>query len=162
MVESMTLSIGIGLILSVFMAEFFSLVAGGMVVPGYLAVLLNQPIRILEIFIIAILNWLIVSQVERITILFGRRRVTVTLLLGFILNLAFAIWVHPILNQAPILFNFFSNPISFSAFGYIIPGLISLWFDRQGILQTLSIITINMILIRLILMSFNISTIWFR
>ncbi len=151
MIESMTLSIGIGLILSVFMAEFFSLIAGGMVVPGYMAILLNEPIRVVEIFAISILTWLIVSQLERITILFGRRRVTVTLLIGFLLNMSFKTWIHPVTDQIGF---------SLTAFGYIIPGLISLWFDRQGIAQTLSIIVINMIVIHLILLLFNPSTTW--
>ena len=147
----MTLSIGIGLILSVFMAEFFSLIAGGMVVPGYLAMIMNEPIRIVEIFTISILTWLIVSKIENVTILFGRRRVTVTLLIGFILNIVFKIWIHPAMDHIGL---------SVSAFGYIIPGLICLWFDRQGILQTLSIIIINMVIIHLILLMFNPATTW--
>lgn len=151
MIETMTISIGIGLLLSVFMAEFFSLIAGGMVVPGYLAMIMSEPIRIVEIFAISILTWLIVTQIERVTVLFGRRRVTTTLLIGFILNISFKLWIHPMMDQ----FGF-----ALSAFGYIIPGLISLWFDRQGIVQTLSIITINMVIIHLILLIFSHSTTW--
>ena len=35
--------------------------------------------------------------------------------------------------------------------GYIIPGLIALWFNRQGVIQTLAALIITSVLVRLIL-----------
>lgn len=35
--------------------------------------------------------------------------------------------------------------------GYIIPGLMAIWYDRQGIIQTLSTLCIVSIVVRLLL-----------
>ncbi|MDX1626173.1 MAG: poly-gamma-glutamate biosynthesis protein PgsC/CapC, partial [Wenzhouxiangellaceae bacterium] len=35
--------------------------------------------------------------------------------------------------------------------GYIIPGLIAIWFDRQGVLRTLTGLIVSAVLVRLIL-----------
>ena len=103
--DSVTLSIGVGLVLSVFTAELFSLVAGGMVVPGYLATLLSEPVRIVEIFMISIVTWLGVGGIEKFTVLFGRRKVTITLLIGFIFNMITSKWL-------PSLFSYYGGEVA--------------------------------------------------
>jgi len=46
-VELLTLSIGIGLAASLLFSELFGLAAGGMIVPGYLALSLTRPFDLL-------------------------------------------------------------------------------------------------------------------
>ena len=46
MIDILTASIGIGLAVSLLFSEMFGLAAGGMVVPGYIALYLNRPIDI--------------------------------------------------------------------------------------------------------------------
>jgi hypothetical protein len=41
--------------------------------------------------------------------------------------------------------------VEIGVIGYIIPGLIALWFNRQGILQTLSALAVTSVLVRLAL-----------
>jgi hypothetical protein len=41
--------------------------------------------------------------------------------------------------------------VELGVIGYIIPGLIALWFNRQGVLQTLSALIIASVLVRLVL-----------
>jgi hypothetical protein len=38
-----------------------------------------------------------------------------------------------------------------SIIGYIIPGLIAIWFDRQGVLQTICGMAVTAVLVRLVL-----------
>ena len=44
MIDILTASIGIGLVVSLMFSEMFGLAAGGMVVPGYIALYLNRPV----------------------------------------------------------------------------------------------------------------------
>ena len=41
--------------------------------------------------------------------------------------------------------------VELGVIGYIIPGLIALWFNRQGVWQTLSALIVTSVLVRLIL-----------
>ena len=41
--------------------------------------------------------------------------------------------------------------VELGVIGYIIPGLIALWFNRQGILQTLSALIVTSVLVRMTL-----------
>ncbi len=41
--------------------------------------------------------------------------------------------------------------VELGVIGYIIPGLIALWFNRQGVLQTLAALIITSVLVRLVL-----------
>ena len=43
--------------------------------------------------------------------------------------------------------------VELGVIGYIIPGLIALWFNRQGILPTLSALLITSVLVRLVLIA---------
>jgi hypothetical protein len=46
----------------------------------------------------------------------------------------------------------FTGPdIELSVIGFIIPGLIAIWFDRQGIVETLAALVTASIFVRLIL-----------
>ena len=48
-------AIGLGLILSLFFTETLGVTAGGVIVPGYIALFLNQPSMVLGTFIISII-----------------------------------------------------------------------------------------------------------
>ncbi len=41
--------------------------------------------------------------------------------------------------------------VELGVIGYIIPGLIALWFNRQGIMQTLAALIVTSVLVRLVL-----------
>ena len=54
---------------------------------------------------------------------------------------------------------YFKNILSQMIFiGYLIPGLISSWMDRQGVLRTMSIVLIISSITRLIIISLEIFT----
>jgi len=144
-----TLAIAIGLIVSFAFTEIFGLAAGGMVVPGYLALELNRPANILLTLLAAVATFLIVRGIAHLAIVYGRRRIVLMLLVGFLvgtlmragLALAFgeehAVSAHAL--TAP------------TVIGFIVPGLIALWIDRQGMLQTVSVLATSSVVVRLVL-----------
>ena len=74
MIDILTASIGIGLAVSLLFSEMFGLAAGGMVVPGYIALYLNRPIDILLTLLAALLTYLVVHSLSTFMIIYGKRR----------------------------------------------------------------------------------------
>lgn len=137
-------AIGIGVMVSFAFYEIVGLSPGGIVVPGYIALFLNQPVRILITLAVALLTYLIVIQLSNYVILYGRRRFLTMVLVSFLLK-----WlIEEIIIKMPI------SGIELRSIGYIIPGLIANEMRRQGILPTIYSLAIVSILVRLILLLF--------
>ena len=140
-VNSQVLSIGvfIGIVVSMLFYERELLSPGGVVVPGYTALfLITNPIIIVYTLIIALLTALIIKRASRITILFGRRRFAITMLLALSLSLASNVLFGFLAGPFPVLF---TGPYAYQGFqviGIIIPGLIANELHRQGVVPTLA------------------------
>ncbi|MFQ6606851.1 MAG: poly-gamma-glutamate biosynthesis protein PgsC [Fidelibacterota bacterium] len=138
------ITVGLGIALSLVLSETLGVTAGGIIVPGYIALYLHQPFQVLITFFAAILVFLIVRFLSRFMFIYGKRRLVLTLLLGFMAgyvsrNILFSPW----------------ESYSFAVIGNIIPGLIASWMDRQGVLRTLSVVLITAALVKLIVMVFS-------
>jgi poly-gamma-glutamate biosynthesis protein PgsC/CapC len=164
----LALAIGVGLLLTLLVTEAFGIAAGGLVVPGYMALKLMQPINFVLTILVALATFAIIRVLSSFTVIYGRRMTGITILtayvIGALLELAIgggvAFQLAPAgaelvqgdsatdsLNQqlgAPVF-------VELGVIGYIIPGLIALWFNRQGIMQTLSALIITSVLVRLTL-----------
>ena len=137
--DPQTTAIGIGLAVTLLFSELFGLAAGGMIVPGYFALSLDDPSAVGLTVAVALLTWGIARGVSRLTILYGRRRVVFMVLTGFLLGqLVRTMTLHEADLRAPII-------------GLIIPGLIALWIERQGVVETLSVLCICSVTVRLTL-----------
>ena len=137
-------AIGIGIVVSFAFYEIVGLSPGGIVVPGYIALFLDQPIRILVTLLVALLTYFIVSKLSNYIILYGRRRFLAMILIGFLLK-----WlIEEIIITIPI------SGIELRSIGYIIPGLIANEMGRQGIFPTLYSLAIVSIIVHLILLLF--------
>ena len=135
-------AIGIGMVVSFAFYEIVGLSPGGIVVPGYIALFLDQPIRILVTLLVALLAYFIIGKLSNYIILYGRRRFLAMILIGFLLK-----WlVEEIIITIPI------SGIELRSIGYIIPGLIANEMRRQGILPTIYSLVIVSIIVRLILL----------
>ena len=134
------IAIGLGIVLSLFFTETLGVTAGGLIVPGYIALHLQEPYMVIGTFIISIITYLIVQLLSNITLVYGKRRLVLSLLIGFLLG--------SIVKKM----NIFSIPGDEVVLGYIIPGLIANWMDRQGVLRTVSVILITASIVHLILM----------
>jgi poly-gamma-glutamate biosynthesis protein PgsC/CapC len=132
-----------GVIISLMFSELLGASAGGIVVPGYIALYLDRPLQILGTLVISLLTWAIIRIIGNFTLLFGKRRMVLSILIGFILG-----WLSRILVVQDITI----HQLQMQSIGYIIPGLIANWFERQGFWKTVSSMGIAAIVVRLALM----------
>jgi len=140
------IAIGLGMVISLFLTETLGIMAGGIIVPGYFALYLHNPIKILLTLFISLVAYLCVLYLSRIMLIYGRRRLILSLLIGFFIGYVLRI----IMDTYNI--NIFINNFELSYIGYIIPGLIASWMDRQGVIRTISVILIVSSIVNLIMM----------
>lgn len=148
MAELLSVAIGIGLAVSLLFSELFGLAAGGMVVPGYFAIALGRPIDVVLTIIAALATYLIVYLMSTFIIVYGRRRTVLMILVGYLIRILFNYLPLSVLDPVEPLA---SEATQFQVIGYIIPGLIAIWFDRQGWIETLCALITAAVAIRLIL-----------
>jgi poly-gamma-glutamate biosynthesis protein PgsC/CapC len=129
MTDADIITIGLGLVLSLVFAEFFGVAPGGIIVPGYLALGLADPLAVAITLAIAGVTFFIVRALATVTILYGRRRTVLMILIGFLLGS---------LVRAEIVPGAQVGPYVVDVVGYIVPGLIAIWMDRQGTVVTLA------------------------
>lgn len=146
--DTLTVSIAIGLIVSLVFTEMFGLSAGGMIVPGYLALQLHHPLSVLVTLLTAILTFGIVRLFSQYAIVYGRRRIVMMILVGFLVGSA--IRTLPMLSHTALTEQGWISEC-FCVIGFIIPGLIALWMDRQGWVETLAPLMTSSIVVRLVL-----------
>lgn len=138
---TVALSVGIGLLASFLFTELTGLYGGGLVVPGYLALYLDQPARVGATLLLALATYAVVWGLSHLIILYGRRRFMAMVLVAFWLGwLAVKFGVRvPAASQ------------EFKGIGYIIPGLIANDVARQGVLRTFSAVLLLAAVVRLAL-----------
>lgn len=124
-VSDLYIALVIGVILSLIFADKTGIIPGGLVVPGYLALVLDQPIFLFVILLISLLTYLVVTYgLAKITILYGRRKFVAMLLVGIVLKLLFD-YFYPIMP-----FEIFA----LSGIGIIVPGLLANAVQKQGMI----------------------------
>jgi gamma-polyglutamate biosynthesis protein CapC len=122
------LSLVVGVVVSLIYAERTGVIPAGLVVPGYLALVLDQVIFLSAIFLLSFLTFLIVDRgVDRLVILYGRRRFVAMLSVGIVLKLIFDA-LYPALPF---------EVYEFRGIGVIVPGLIGNAIHRQGVPHTM-------------------------
>ena len=135
------ISIGLGIFLSLILSESLGVTAGGIIVPGYIALYLHEPIQVVVTFLVAILVWAIIQGMGNVMFLYGKRRIVLALILGFFFGYISRNFIYP------------SEDIgSVAVIGNIIPGLIANWMDRQGIIRTLSVVLLTSVMVKLCVM----------
>jgi poly-gamma-glutamate biosynthesis protein PgsC/CapC len=152
MIDILTASIGIGLAVSLMFSEMFGLAAGGMVVPGYIALYLNRPVDIALTLAAAFVTYLVVHSLSTFIIIYGKRRTVLMILIGYM--------VRGLMTQIPfysseLLYQLSTHspiPPEWEPIGYVIPGLIAIWMDRQGVVETLAALVTSAVVVRLALM----------
>ena len=112
------ISIGLGIVLSLLLSETLGVTAGGIIVPGYIALYLHHPIQVLVTVMVAILVWGIIQWMGTVMFLYGKRRIVLALILGFFFGYLSRNFIY-----------FPENIGSVAVIGNIIPGLIANWMD---------------------------------
>ena len=135
------ISLGLGIFLSLILSESLGVTAGGIIVPGYIALYLHQPIQVVATFLVAILVWAIIQGMGNVMFLYGKRRIVLAIILGFFFGYISRNFIY--LSQ---------DIGSVAVIGNIIPGLIANWMDRQGIIRTLSVVLLTSVMVKLCIM----------
>lgn len=135
-------AIGLGLVASLLFTEAIGFAAGGFVVPGYIALYLDRPYQVLGTIFAALLTYGCLKLASRHLLIYGRRTLVLSVLLGFIFGR---------LTTLIPAFGLASIEGALTAIGFIIPGLLAYWMTRQGIVQTLAAMGVAAVLVRLAL-----------
>lgn len=152
----LTVAIGVGLVVSLLLSELFGLAAGGVVVPGYLALSLDRPISLAVTLVVALVSFLLVRGMSSYLIIYGRRRSSLMILVGYFLGVAAELVIEPqiaMIATGPTGTEALADATGFRVIGYVIPGLIAIWLDRQGVVQTLAVMFTAAAIVRLVLLA---------
>lgn len=114
----------LGVTLSLIFAEKTGISPAGIIVPGYLALVFDEPITMVIVFLISITTYIIVVFIlSRFTILYGRRKFVAMLVVGICIKLTFD-YFYP---------NMPFEIYEFRGIGVIVPGLMANTFQKNGI-----------------------------
>ena len=120
----------IGVAVSLLFTELTGFSPAGLIVPGYIVLCLQTPVRIVYTLVIALL--------ANFMILYGRRRFAVMILLAFTIDL--------IIASSEIL------PYDPGIIGVLVPGIIANELERQGAVKSLMSLAVVVGILALIMM----------
>ncbi|MDP7027064.1 MAG: poly-gamma-glutamate biosynthesis protein PgsC [Candidatus Marinimicrobia bacterium] len=146
MISEPGIYIGIGMVLSLFLTETLGVTAGGIIVPGYIAMNLENPERLVITFGVSIITFLFIKLLSQYIMVYGKRRLVLALLIGFLLGY---------LSRLENMITAGVGTTEFMVIGNIIPGLIANWMDRQGALRTISTVLITAGITKLCIMTIS-------
>ncbi|MCD4651670.1 MAG: poly-gamma-glutamate biosynthesis protein PgsC [Candidatus Cloacimonetes bacterium] len=134
-------AVGLGVLISLIFTELLGASAGGIIVPGYIAMHLHDPKRIIGTLLVSLATLMMIKLISKFTLVYGKRRMVLSILIGFIFG-----WISNIAFQ---WFPFGDTPLR--SIGFIIPGLIANWFERQGVIKTVCVMLLAAVMVRLIM-----------
>lgn len=145
------IAVGLGMILNMLLTETIGLAAGGVVVPGYIAIYLHKPDVVISTVAIALITYIILKLLSYHILLYGRRLLIIAIIIGYLLG--YITRVYPSISITTLRFDI-------TTIGFVVPGLIAYWMERQGIIETLSTMLIASVLVRfaLIILSAGVIT----
>ena len=118
----------LGVLLSLLFSEKTGIIPAGLIVPGYLGLIFDQPVFLMMVLLISLLTYVIVTYgISRFVILYGRRKFAAMLVVGISLKLIFD-YFYPVMP-----FEIYE----FRGIGVIVPGLIANTIQKQGLVATL-------------------------
>jgi len=135
-------SLILGMCLSLVLTETMGIAIAGIVIPGYLALILHNPLEVINLAGAGIITYLIVQVLSLYVITYGRRLLIICILIGFLITYL----TRLLLTASPA-----SLMTTMESLEFFIPGLIAYWIVRQGIIPTLSSTLIVSSLVRLII-----------
>lgn len=130
----------LGIIISIIFYEITEISPGGIIVPGYIALFLDQPVRIVLTILLSIATLYLINFLSQYTVLYGKRKFALMVMVSFILKFLFREGTEALSIGI----------ITTTAIGYIVPGITAQDMDRQGILKTVSSMLLVACVIKLI------------
>ena len=131
----------LSLLLSLIFTEVTNLLPGGIIVPYYFALYLDDPVKVAATVISALVAVGAVKLLSNVTILYGRRKFALYIIIG-------------ILEKILFTYFYFGNSYMFfnlsMTIGYLVPGILGRQMERQGIFKTLGSLAVVTLMIRLL------------
>ncbi len=132
-------AVGLGMVLNFLLTETIGLAAGGVVVPGYIALSLHKPDMVLSTILVALVTFIIVKVLSNYILLYGRRMLILCIIIGYLIG--YLTRLYPTLSYETLNFDI-------TTIGFVVPGLIAYWMHRQGIIETVSTMLIAAVFVR--------------
>lgn len=133
----------LALLISLLFTELTNLLPGGIIVPFYFALYLDDPVKIVATVVSALIAMMVVKFLSRYMILYGRRKFALYLIIG-------------ILEKILFTYLYFGNSYLFynlsMTIGYLVPGILARDMEKQGVVKTLGALSIVVLIIRLVQM----------
>ena len=118
----------VGLLLALLWLELTEISPGGLIVPGYLALYFDRPLRVLATVVAALVAVAVYKLLARDLVLFGSRRFVLLVLAGAVVSQAWLV-------AAPRML---AAPLELRVIGWVIPGVLASNLLRQKWLPTLA------------------------
>lgn len=131
----------LGVAASILFFELTGLSPAGLIVPGYIVLSLQTPLRVVYTLCVALAAAGLVRLLSRVTILYGRCRFAALVLLAY--------GVHALVSLTGLL------PFRADVIGCLVPGIIARDFDRQGVVKTVLSLAVVAALLALALTLFG-------
>ena len=112
-----------GVAISLIFAELTGLSPAGLIVPGYIALSMQTPHRVVYTLAVAVAAWGCARLLSRWMILYGRRRFAVLVLLAFAIDTA--------VSSLGLL------PYDPGLIGVLVPGIIANEVEKQGVVKSM-------------------------
>ena len=141
-------TIAVGLVTSLLFAEFFGLSAAGLLVPGYIAFHINNPLLIFIMALATLLTYTSERIVAATTVLFGRRLLSLDVLFSFV----WVFFIEQFLMRMGIPVPLLLDPLA-----YFMPALIVIFIGSSGFLNTMLSLVLNIIVVLIIINLLTIS-----
>lgn len=136
----------VGTILSLLYTEITGILPAGLVVAGYIALMIDHPYSILVLILISCLAYFIVEYgLSKIIILYGRRKFVAMITIGVIIK----ILIDYTVPYMP--YEFYTT----AGIGVIVPGIIANTIQRQGFVHTILSMAIVSGLTYLVIVAYN-------
>ena len=139
-----------GVLASIVFHELTQISPGGIIVPGYIALTLDDPLRLAVTVALSLLTWGVVRALSEYIILFGRRRFAVFIIVSFLLR--FATGLLSAETELPVTASL--------VIGYLVPGILAHEIDRQGAVKTLASMVLVALALKLAFLAFMKSGHW--
>ena len=133
----------LGVVVSILFSELTGLSPAGIIVPGYIALCLSTPQRLIYTLLVALLAWGASRLLSNFIILYGRRRFAVMIILSFCIDLL----IGSIMTEMAVP----------GLIGILVPGIMASEFEKQGVVRSLFSLGITVGIIALIMLSCGIS-----
>lgn len=131
----------LSLIVTLIFTEVAGLVPGGIVVPFYFALYLEEPVKIAATLVSALVAVGIVKLLENVVILYGRRKFALYIIVGLVEK---ALFTYLYFGDSYLFYNLSMT------IGYLVPGILGNQMEKQGCVKTLCALGVVVLLIRLL------------